>query len=506
MDILKSTHKKQCQLMLGAALLLATASNVFADNVTINYSEFSNSPTIGNGGGNTDPTNPSTYGAGGFFVKYVQQLTSTKANSEGTVTFVPGSATNAALRAKNALRSGVQYSNGTAASNPTWNFVYNSVPFGMTYGQTVGFLYKPQPNANPNLNNLTGLQIAQYILDHRTTPTTQIFFPILAGTMQGSGYFTEPVGTPQCNTGDTDCTNFGAGVGLQGLCTDHWKLRYLPPSQNILDIVCSNVVGAAKNITFYPSVEGQPVLLPMQLRTITGFEFTTPLDDLLAFFPASSLHNNPQDPDPNDLNCGPTVSTAPNVGLPASQQSTCAQNIGQIGARFAHYPSWHQPVLFSFMHIDKTLWNELNDRTEAGIDKVPPDATHLGKRQRGLILTAARQALADSFNASDSVQCDNLQGLLDFNNSSVQLDNSGNSLSKSADMTLVRWPDAALADLKTATDQFIASQQGNANSNQIEFTTIWTAYDGYRTANGYQAFNPGTFPAAGCNIIPKKLQ
>jgi hypothetical protein len=495
MHIMKCLDKKQSPLILGVAMLLASSSSIFAADVTINYSEFSKSPSIGKGGGQTDPNLVSTYGAASFFVKYVAELTSDKKNnSEGKVTFMPGPEADAGLRAKNALRSGVQYSNGKTASNPTWNFIYNSVPFGMTFEQTKGFFYEKQGNADK-----TGLELAQDILDHRATPTTQIFFPIVGGNMQGSGYFTEPVGTPQCNKGDKDCKAYGTGVGLKGLCEHKWKLRYLPPSENILDKACTNLFPSTKNLTFYPSIQGQPVLLPMQLRTITGFEFTSPIDDLQAFFPAASLK-------PDNLNCGPVVTTPPNVGLSADAKSTCTQNIGQIGTRFAHYPAWHQPLLFSFMHIDKTLWNEKNDKTQAGEDKVPPDATHLGKQQRFLILKAARKALDDSFKASDSVECKNLKALLQFNKGQVQLDNFGNRLDKSADMTLVRWPDAALADLKTATEQFIASQAGISSPDKIEFTKIWNAYDSYRTAKGFKAFNPGTFPAAGCDIIPKNLQ
>jgi hypothetical protein len=39
---------------------------------------------------------------------------------------------------------------------------------------------------------------------------------------------------------------------------------------------------------FYPAVGGQSVLLPMQTRTIQGFEFVTPVDDLIAFLPVTN--------------------------------------------------------------------------------------------------------------------------------------------------------------------------------------------------------------------------
>ena len=57
---------------------------------------------------------------------------------------------------------------------------------------------------------------------------------------------------------------------------------------------------------FYPAVGGQSVLLPMQTRTIQGFEFVTPVDDLIAFFPVTNpTPERPLgNPDAGNLDCG----------------------------------------------------------------------------------------------------------------------------------------------------------------------------------------------------------
>jgi hypothetical protein len=91
-------------------------------------------------------------------------------------------------RAATALRAGVQFANSNAtprptASDPSWGFIYNSVPFGMNFEQMLGFVY----DARLDGAGRNGLELAQAILDSRGG--TQIVFPVVGSTMQGSGYF-----------------------------------------------------------------------------------------------------------------------------------------------------------------------------------------------------------------------------------------------------------------------------------------------------------------------------
>src|SRR5262249_4436180 len=156
---------------------------------------------------------------------------------------------------------------------------------------------------------------------------------------------------------DFDCLRERNGIGLAGLCSSGWRIRYLAPPQDILDRACDLLVKrgviAGKTLTFYPAVGGQSVLLPMQRRTIQGFEYVTPYDDLADFFPVKEATSNAPhgNPDAGQLDCAPALP----FPIPAGTSTNCSQNIGQIGARYAHHPSWHQPFLISWMHIDKAI-------------------------------------------------------------------------------------------------------------------------------------------------------
>src|SRR5262249_33665442 len=136
----------------------------------------------------------------------------------------------------------------------------------------------------------------------------------------------------------------------------------------------------AKALTFYPAVGGQSVLLPMQKGVIQGFEFITPVDDLVDFFPVRdpALSRQLGNPEAGILDGGPDAA----VPMTADPKSTSSQNIGQIGARYAHCPAWHQPFLVSWMHVDKTVWNGLT------------------VEQRAAILRAARESVTDSYQAT----------------------------------------------------------------------------------------------------------
>lgn len=477
--------------------------SAFAD-VTIQYNEYSGSPTIGRGKGtSTDPRNPG-YGAMTIFIQKV--MDHTDEHGPDALPFgqkVIFEQNQSIGREVNALRAGVQFANTNAVppartfSDPSWGFIYNSVPFGMNFEQTLGFLYDAQ-SSGPGGN---GIELAQAILDSRGG--TQIVFPVVGSTMQGSGYFPRPIGKPDCNVGDTDCENQGNGIGLAGLCTSGWRIRYLSPPQDIVDRACDILVTRgvipSKTLTFYPAVGGQSVLLPMQRRTMQGFEFVNPFDDLVDFFPLKNA--NPTDPlgdpDAGNLDCSPALA----FPIPPGTLTNCTQNIGQIGARYAHHPSWHQPFLLSWMHVDKAAWNSLNTA------------------QKAAILRASKDSVIESYNAAESVECRKLKDMLDFNDGISQRNLDGTVLlvagnPVSADITMARWPEDALKVLREARDDYLSSLEGPSDSNkktndQKDFSSIlklWTQYAA--SAGATNKFDPGKFPAktglvAGeeCNLV-----
>lgn len=458
-------------------------------DVTIPYNEYSGSPTIGRGNGtSTDPENPG-YGALRIFIDkvidYTDELGPDALPPGQKVVFQRAPATG---REVNALRAGIQFANRDApgkpvVAEPSWGFIYNSVPLGLRFEQMMAFLYDAKIDGFEG----NGLALAQAILDRRGG--TQIVLPVIGSTMQGSGYFPQPIGAPDCRAGDTDCLSQGQGIGLTGLCRSGWRIRYLAPPQHILDRACDRLVQRgvipAKTLTFYPAVGGQSVLLPMQRGSIQGFEFVTPADDLVDFFPIkeASAAAPLGKPDAGPLDCGPALP----FPLPAGPTSSCTQNIGQLGARYAHHPAWHQPFLLSWMHIDKALWNSLNAAQQAAIRRAAKDAT-----------------LA-SYAATESIQCQRLQAMLDINQGINQRNPDGslrlvNGQPVSAAMTLAVWPDDALKVLKEATDDYLASLAGPADAAkktepQQDFAQVATALKQYAERIGANRFEPGRFPA-----------
>lgn len=469
---------------IGAAL---SAQPAFAD-VTIPYNEYSESATIGRGTGtSTDPQDPG-YGAMRIFIQNVKDYTDDvgpDALPAGQrVVFQPSQSTG---REVSALRAGIQFANVNGPqprfSAPSWGFTYNSVPFGMRFEQMMGFIYDAKIEGFDG----NGLELAQSILDSRGG--TQVVFPVVGSTMQGSGYFPKPIGKADCRAGDAECASHGDGIGLAGLCTSDWRIRYLAPPQDVLDLACDLLVErgviSAKTLKFYPPVGGQSVLLPMQRGASQGFEYTVPYDDFVSYFPvkeataAAPLGN----PDAGDLDCSPALA----YPMPAGTESNCSQNIGQTGARYAHSPSWHQPYLMSWIHIDKAVWNTLSAAQQAAIAR------------------AAKDSVTQSFNANESAQCARLKAILDINEGINQRNTDGtprlvDGSPISAAMTLTTWPDDALSVLLDARDAFMAAlagpnDPGKKTDEQKDFTLVSTALTKYTESIGAVEFDPGTFPA-----------
>jgi hypothetical protein len=484
-------------LSVALTALLASSLPTAAD-IIVPYNEYSGSPTIGRGHGtSTDPRNPG-YGATRIFIQKVMDYTDALPAGQ-KVLFQRDQTTG---REVNALRAGVQFASKNTeprptVSDPNWSFIYNSVPFGMNFEQTLGFLY----DAKLDQAGRNGIALAQAMLDSRGG--TQIVIPVVGSTMQGSGYFPRPIGKPDCNAGDTECEKQGNGIGLAGLCTSDWRIRYLSPPEDILSRACDMLVRRgvipAKTLQFYPAVGGQSVLLPMQRNTIQGFEFVTPVDDLVDFFPVKdATPSRPLgDPDAGQLDCSPAIP----FPIPPDTKTNCSQNIGQLGARYAHHPAWHQPFVISWMHIDKTVWNNLNAAQKAVIQK------------------AARESVTETFNATESIACRKLNDMLDFNDGISQRNLDGtlrliDGKPVSAKITLATWPDDALKVLREARDGHLASLEGPKNASkrtdaQQDFSTILSAWTRYANSLGAgDKFEPGQFPArtgliAGetCNLV-----
>lgn len=476
-------------VILAAFALTACATLGTPTEVTIPYNEYSGSPTIGRGSGtSTDPKNPG-YGAMRIFIEKVQAYTDDQGPDAlppgQKVVFKPDRGTG---REASALRAGIQFANSQApqkpvVSEPSWGFVYNSVPFGMRFEQMLGFLYDAKIDGFGG----NGIALAQSLLDRRGG--TQIVLPVVGSTMQGSGYFPKPIGRPDCRPGDTECASHGEGIGLAGLCSSGWRIRYLAPPQHIVDRACDLLVkrGAipAKTLTFYPAVGGQSVLLPVQRRTIQGFEYVTPSDDFRDFFPIKEAAAGAPlgNPDAGDLDCSPALP----FPIPPGTAGNCTQNIGQAGVRYAHHPGWHQPFLLSWMHIDKAVWQALNPAQQAAIAR------------------AAKESLSESYRAAESIQCARLKDMLDINREIGQREIDGSprlmdGKPVSAAITLAAWPERDLSVLLEATSDHVASLAGPAQAAaktdaQRDFTTVFQALSHYAEGIGANRFAPGKFPA-----------
>jgi TRAP-type mannitol/chloroaromatic compound transport system substrate-binding protein len=265
--------------------------------------------------------------------------------------------------------------------NRTWGFIYNSgVPFGPSFDEFIGFLY----GKSIGNGQKTGLELAQELLELENRNVMAI--PIVGSPEQLSGYFFEPIGSVQHHR----------GIGLPGLCQQHWTLRYLPPGENVLNQACDELVAngriAHKNLSFIQAIPGGGSLIDAVLGgTLQGFEFATPFDDV-------------------------------------SQLFNTANNPGTLGVRFVHTPGWQQQFLVTWMIINKPVWNSLS------------------AAQQILIQTVARDHVISSYGENLRQQGPALQVILDANKHDGDPDN---------DMVLVEWPVRDQIRLRDATLHFL---------------------------------------------------
>ena len=259
--------------------------------------------------------------------------------------------------------------------NKAWGFLYNSgVPFGPSFDEFLGFLYGKSVEGGSK----TGLELAQGILAARGRGIVAL--PIGGSSEQLSGYFREPL----------DDVRGHRGIGLSGLCQQHWTLRYLPPGEDALNRACDTLVEdgriPAKNISFIEAVPGGGSLLGAVLSgTIQGLEFATPLDDLSQLFSSTG-------------------------------------NIGTAGLRFVHTPGWQQQFLITWMIVNKSVWDSLDTR------------------QQTLFQAVAQAHVAASYAENFRQQGPALQSILDANQGDPK-----------SEIVLSRWPVSDLGRLRAAT-------------------------------------------------------
>ncbi|MEO1294205.1 MAG: hypothetical protein AAFW75_00080 [Cyanobacteria bacterium J06636_16] len=301
-----------------------------------------------------------------------------------------------------------------ARLNPVWGSIYNSgIPFGPSFDEYLGFLLGSSGDEQPH--TMTGLQLLQQTLDQSNANV--VVLPITGSTEQESGYFPKPVG---------DVDGF-EGIGLAGLCTEPWVFRYLPPAQNVLDGACDQLLADGvineKGISFTRAASGGGILDAVIEDTVQAFELFTPSGNLAALF---------QDPD---------------------------RNPGTAGARFVHFPSWHQPFLITYMIINRDVWNQLTDA------------------QQHLLTVMSRESLLATYVDHLSLQGDALAAILSINDDD---DNPANN------MKLSHWPDEDLARLRAAAEDFLAQRVENPEvsvQDREAYQTILAKLRGYMEAN-----------------------
>ena len=477
-------------LCLAASLILGVSFGVLAEPMIIKYDRYSGAPTIeGAKPGTEDPTSSDptapNYSATAFFRQAVAEQTAAL-GAEQTISFeitaVRGSA-----REINATRPGIDLiiADGNEADGRKrigggsfGGNLYNSRPFSeFSFDQWYAYLHDGRDDADPVARPGRGIAKANEVLSARGG--LQYAIPIAGSTMQGSGFFPKPVGRPSCNEGDSDCLAYKDGIGLAGMCEQPWSIRYLAPAQTILDTACKKVAGKRQKLGFYPAVGGQSPRIPLQLGAIQGFEFVTPWDDM-TFFPKGS--NTNAFPSDVDLACN----SDPAVPISGDVKPECNQNTGQLGARYHHFPSWHQPFLTTWLLLDKeSVWNRLSGD------------------QKKIILNVAKQSLADSFAAANLYQCAKLQAMLDLNNGIVQRDRETGAPGKvSADIVMTRWPEDALGELLEARQAFLDKLRGAGIKDEDRTANQMTADSILRDLEAYGASIGATKPRVDHGVFP----
>jgi hypothetical protein len=125
----------------------------------------------------------------------------------------------------------------------------------------------------------------------------------------------------------------------------------------------------------------------------------------------------------------------------------------------------------------------------------------LSHRQQRALERAGRDALRESFETSESVQCERLGELLAFNDAQPQLDAAGNPVLDAAgeavpaDLHVASYDRASLRRLGDATEAYLASLRGGASPTQdeLEFRQVHDSVLAYERRIGFR-WKPTVFP------------
>lgn len=418
------------------------------DVSTIVYRQFSSGPSLGRGQGSADPES-GDYGALKIFTELVEARTAALGPGRKVVFSLATGPASFADVAGGEVQA-AHLSGGSL--NSVWGFLYNSVPFGPGFSQMIDFLHEGD-----------GVELANRI--YRERDVDVVAFPVVGSPAQGSGYFQKPIGTPDCPEGDEACASYPDGIGLDGLCSESWTLRYLPPSETIVDLACDGF-DAPQRVEFVRAIPGGSAFLTaVQQGVVDGFEFATPADDYDAEWGGFFAHA--EAPDGSD-----------------------GRNAGEVGLRFLHYPAWHQPFFLGWMVIDRSqVWDRLDPGQQAAIE------------------AAAREAVVASFEASSSVECGYLRSILDVNDGRKQRAADGEALDASADVVLTRWNAEDLDRLRQAALPVLEGGGGRASPTgaEADYATVSSALLGHLGyASMAEMLDAWTAPASplpgGCSL------
>lgn len=298
--------------------------------------------------------------------------------------------------------------------NKTWGFLFNSgVPLGPAFDEFVGFLYGQTIGAGgPGAGTReSALDVVQEIL---LAKRGVMAVPIVGSPEQLSGYFLEPMGDVPGR----------AGIGLAGLCEQHWALRYLPPGENVIGLACDELVREgrirAKNLTFVEAVPGGGSLVgAVASGAIQGFEFATPLDDLSQLF------------------------------VPGTD------NPGTLGLRFVHVPGWQQQFLLTWMIVNRARWDALSPGQKVILQEVA-QARVIASYAENLRQQGPSLATIFAANRGDGRRGD--------------------------DMVLSTWPERDLARLSAATIRFLNARTSDPSlpaGDRADYARILDALRAY---------------------------
>jgi hypothetical protein len=151
------------------------------------------------------------------------------------------------------------------------------------------------------------------------------------------------------------------------------------------------------------------------------------------------------------------------------------------------------------MHVDKTVWNGLT------------------AEQRAAILRAARESVAESYQATESIACRKLKDMLDVNDGINQRNRDGtvrlvDGKPVSARITMTPWPEEALKVLRIATTAYLSSLAGPSEASarseaQREFSTVLDAMTRFAASAGTTKLadfpaTTGLAPGEACRLAP----